>query len=219
MIKKQLKVVAEAFYNLKKEFKLGMSVCKIRYNFLSFIKSKLTDCKFKYDFLCGKQTLEVDGVTKNYIPKMGDTLLIDISVKYNGLWSDVCRTFFVGEPSETQKEYFNLIVNSIRAGEKVLQKGQKALKIYEEVNSQFKKNGFQLIHHAGHKIGTRALMQPQFLEGKEQKIQLSNYYTIESGIYNECGIRLENDYIINKDGCENLFEGLMPLKIEEYILI
>ena len=43
-----------------------------------------------------------------------------------------------------------------------------------------------------------------------------NFYTIESGIYKDFGIRLENDYLITESGCENLFD--YPLDIENFII-
>ena len=32
-------------------------------------------------------------------------------------------------------------------------------------------------------------------------------------------MRMENDYIIEKDGAKNLFEDLMPLDIKEYEIL
>ena len=163
--------------------------------------------------------VNIDGVTKNYIPKAGDTLLIDISVKVDGGWCDVCRTFFFGEPSEKQKKTFDLIVRSIKAGEEKLISGAKARDIYRAVNSVYEESGKKLIHHAGHKIGSRAMMQPQFLEEKTGKIKEGEFVTIESGLYEAFGMRMENDYIVEKDGAKNLFEDLMPLDIKEYVIL
>lgn len=218
MIKEQLKVVADAYRKLKSEYVLGMTSDKMRKVFLSAIKDSLGDCAVKYDFLCGKETLNIDGVTKGFVPKTGDTVLIDISVRTECGWSDVCRTFFIGEPTEDMIKKYELITRSIRSGEKALKAGIKACDIYSAVNAEFIKSGYTLVHHAGHKIGTRALMQPQFLLDKTKKIKKGEYFTIESGLYDGCGIRLENDYFINHGGAENLFEDLLPLDIKEYIL-
>ncbi len=218
MINKILSCVADAYKNLKTEYRTNASVDLIRERFLTFIKSRLKGCAFKYDFLLGKDTLNIDGVSSGVSGKDGDTLLIDISVRYNGVWCDVCRTFFIGEPTKKQREVFEMIKESIRSGERVLKGGVKALEVYNAVNAVYEDNGYTLIHHAGHKIGTRAMLQPQFLKEKVGKVNVGEYFTIESGLYDGCGIRLENDYLISKDGAENLFESLLPLKIEEYIL-
>ena len=61
-------------------------------------------------------------------------------------------------------------------------------------------------------------MQPQFLADNETPIVYGGLYTIESGVYEGFGLRLENDYLITENGAIDLFEDLLPLKIEEYIL-
>lgn len=218
MITKQLSCVANAFNDLKNQYRAGICCDELRKRFLSCIKKQLKDCAFKYDFLLGVDTLNIDGVSKGKTLKEGDTLLIDISVKFNGVWCDVCRTFFVGEPTKFQRETFSMIVRSIKAGEKVLKAGVKASEVYNAVNTVYQKDGYSLVHHAGHKIGSRAMLQPQFLMEKQGKVRGGEYFTIESGLYKNCGIRLENDYFITENGAKNLFEDLMPLKIEEYIL-
>ena len=79
-------------------------------------------------------------------------------------------------------------------------------------------NGKKLIHHAGHRIGEKPLLQPQFLEENETELVAGQIYTIESGLYEEFGIRLENDYYLTDKKAIDLFEDLLPLKIEEYII-
>ncbi|MBE7061852.1 MAG: M24 family metallopeptidase [Clostridiales bacterium] len=218
MIRKILFSVANAYKNLKADYRCGDSVDVIRNRFLSSIKKELGKCAFKYDFLLGKDTLNIDGVTEGAFPKSKDTLLIDISVRHEGVWCDVCRTFFFGTPDEKQRKDYQMIVRSIKEGEKVLKAGVRAREVYRAVNEVYKHSGYTLIHHAGHKIGSRALLQPQFLEDKCKKVGLGEYFTIESGLYDGCGIRLENDYLITESGAENLFEDIMPLNIEEYVL-
>jgi hypothetical protein len=41
---------------------------------------------------------------------------------------------------------------------------------------------------------------------------------VESGLYCDFGIRLENDYLLNTDGAVDCFEQLLPLDIKEYVL-
>jgi Xaa-Pro aminopeptidase len=134
------------------------------------------------------------------------------------VWCDVCRTFFVGEISSEQRKSFELIKNTVRAGHSALKPSATAESVYLAVNSVYKEQGKTLVHHAGHQIGNEPLMQPQFLEGRKEIIEEGKTYTIESGLYEGFGIRLENNYLVNKEGAEDLFEDLLPLDIEEYLL-
>ena len=217
-VRENLRAVAKA-YN---DFKCAFAPQKNSDDLLAVIKNSLAESlgeyEMVYDYIWGKDSLNIDGETKDYIPQEKDTVIIDISVGKNGEWCDVCRTFFVGEPTKEMEEIFSLIKESVKAGHKELKPNAKASDIYNAVNGVFKKQNKKLVHHAGHRIGDKPLMQPQFLEETQAPIENGLYYTIESGLYDGFGIRLENDFLINENGAEDLFEELLPLNIEEYVL-
>jgi Xaa-Pro aminopeptidase len=217
-IKTILSAVAKAYKNFKKNFSVGKTTDELFENFSGSLKESLGEYKTVYDYIWGKDTLNIDGITKGYIPKKGDTVIMDISVGVDGVWCDVCRTFFVGEISSEQRKSFELIKNTVRAGHSALKPSATAESVYLAVNSVYSEKGKTLVHHAGHQIGNEPLMQPQFLEGRKEIIEEGKTYTIESGLYEGFGIRLENNYLVNKEGAEDLFEDLLPLDIEEYLL-
>lgn len=217
-INKNLIAVANAFKAFKAQYKKGIDCFTLFENFTDVLDKELKDYQIKYDYICGKDTLNVDGVTKNYLLADGDTIIMDISVGFNGVWCDVTRTFFVGGYSSNQEQIFNLIKDSLERGEKALKNGAFALDIYNAVNQAFVEKGKRLIHHAGHKIGQSCLLQPQFLPDNDGAVYLNDLVAIESGLYEDFGIRLENDYLITKDGAVDLFTDLMPLDIKEYVL-
>lgn len=217
-IKIILSAVAKAYKNFKINFSMGKTTDQLFENFSKSLKESFQEYQIVYDYIWGKDTLNIDGITKGYIPKKGDTVIMDVSVGVDGVWCDVCRTFFVGEISNAKRERFELVKNTIRAGHNALKAGVTAESVYRAVNSVYSEKGKTLIHHAGHQIGSEPLMQPQFLQGRSELIKEGKVYTIESGLYEDFGIRLENNYLVNKDGAKDLFEQLLPLDIEEYIL-
>ena len=217
-IKTTLSAVAKAYKDFKNNFSDGKTTDELFENFSASLRESLGDYQTVYDYIWGKDTLNIDGVTKGYVPQKGDTVIMDISVGVDGVWCDVCRTFFVGEISSAQRERFDLIKKTVRAGHGALKAGVTAESVYRAVNLVYSKKGKTLVHHAGHQIGNEPLMQPQFLEERKEIIEDGKTYTIESGLYEDFGIRLENNYLVNKEGAEDLFEDLLPLDIEEYIL-
>ena len=83
----------------------------------------------------------------------------------------------------------------------------------------YNENGETLVHHAGHLIKDTPVAEPRFILGEERTLHLGDIVAIESGVYTGgFGLRLENDYLITADGYENLFERLMPLDIDNYVL-
>ncbi len=217
-IKTILTAVSKAYKDFQSAFRVGKTTDELFLAFSSSLEKSLGKYDIVYDYIWGKDTLNIDGVTKVYIPKTGDTVIMDISVGVDGVWCDVCRTFFVGEITDNQKEVFELIKQSIRAGHSALKVNAKASDIYSAVNAIYEKESKTLVHHAGHMIGEKPLMQPQFLLENHTLIESDKTYTIESGLYEEFGIRLENNYLVNDKGAEDLFEELLPLDIKEYIL-
>lgn len=218
MIKSLLEAVAKAYSAFKQGYQKELDCGELFKNFTASLDETLGEYELKYDYLCGKDSVNIDGISEGYVPNTGDTIIMDISVGKEGVWCDVCRTYFIGVVNEEQKTCYEMIYRSIKAGERVLKAGASACEIYKAVNIDYEKCGQTLIHHAGHRIGSEPLMQPQFLAEEPTPVEEGDLVTIESGSYVDFGIRLENDYYIDKDGAENLFEDLMPLRIEEYIL-
>ena len=214
-----LKNMACAFSCFKQAYRPGMTCGALFEAFAASLQKSMPGYRIQYDFLCGADTVGVDGVTESgYVPQPGDTIILDASVCQGGPWCDVARTFFVGAYTAEQAEAYEWVRKSIKAGEATLRAGAAAGDVYDAVNAVYAAAGRTLIHHAGHRIGKKPLLPPQFLAGECGTILTDRFYTIESGLYQPCGIRLENDYYIGKNGAENLFEDLMPLRIEDYIL-
>lgn len=210
--------VKKAFNAFKIGFKRDLPCEKLFENFTNSLDCELKNYSIKYDYLCGKDTVNIDGASNGYYLKDGDTVLMDISVGFNGVWCDVTRTYFVGGYDSEQEKAFNLIARSIDVGANLLKGGARANDIYNAVNGVYQKVGKKLIHHAGHRIGQDCLLQPQFLEENLGTINVGDAVAIESGLYDGFGIRLENDYYILENGAQDLFGNLMPLDIKEYVL-
>ena len=196
-----------------------LSLFSLLFNyFLIVLDEELKDYEILYDYIIGDDSINIDGITKNYYPKINDSIIMDISVKHNGVWVDVTRTFFVKEYTPIQYDSYYMILRSIRRGESILKSGVSGGDVYNEVNKEFILNGTSLVHHAGHLISIDPVSVPEFVSGEKNIVKKDDIVAIESGIYKEFGIRLENDYLVEDDECINLFEDLMPIDIEEYVL-
>lgn len=217
-IRENLCAVGRAYKAFKQAFVFGKITDALFADFEKSLRDSLGEYEIVYDYIWGKDSLNIDGVTKNYIPQTGDTVVMDISVGKNGVWCDVCRTFFVGEPTKEQRAVYEMVKRSLRVGHNALKVGARASEIYRAVNSVYEENGKRLVHHAGHRIGEKPLLQPQFLSENEDLLVCGGIYTVESGLYEDFGLRLENDYLLKENGAEDLFEGILPLDIKEYIL-
>ncbi len=215
---KILESIKNAFNSYKTNFDMNKSSDELFNNFKVVLDKELKDYEILYDYIIGEESKNIDGITKNYYPKINDSIIMDISVKFDEVWVDVTRTFFVKKYTSKQKEAYYMIFRSIRNGESILKNGVSGDTVYNEVNKEFILNKMNLVHHAGHLISNEPVSVPEFIENENNIVKTGDIVAIESGIYKDFGIRLENDYLVLNDRCINLFEELMPIDIEEYVL-
>ena len=185
---------------------------------LSVYKKELGEFSFKGDIVAGVRSSVGEGDASDYKIKEGDSIILDMLPRKDGVCADTTRTFFVGEPSNEQKVVYNVVKSALEKTEKILKPKIKACEIYNYMKEQLKPFDKTFFHHAGHLIGFKRLQQPQFLPNKTDVLKVGDVVTLEPGVYikNKFGVRLENDYIITESGCRKLFD--YPLEIEKFIL-
>ena len=140
-LEKQLLATAKAFRAFKTEFGYGKSGEELLKPFFRSLEESLGAVETEFDFLIGKDTVNINGKSLGARAEAGDTIIFDVSVKFNGRWSDVCRTFFVGEMNGLQKSTYKSINSTISVGKDSLETGVEAKKIYEAVNACYAKSG------------------------------------------------------------------------------
>ncbi len=166
------------------------------------------------DYQCG----QLGGFARDRRIEEGELYIIDAWAIYRGYWSDLCRTFAVGEPTELQESiYEHLRAFHDRIGD-YLQPGKdsrdcaKAMDAYIREHPALQEAG--LGHHGGHTIGLRAHQMPDVNATRGGIFQVGNVVSIEPGSYipeARAGVRLENMYLITESGPENL--SVYPMEI------
>lgn len=129
--------------------------------------------------------------------------VVDFGVKYKGYCSDVTRTFYVGNISNKKnKIYYDLL----HAQEKAISLLKSGISISELCNSIDKTLKQKLIHAWGHGLGIEVHESPYILNSSNEILKENMVITIEPGEYVEgkYGIRIEDDILITKEGCEVL---------------
>lgn len=181
-------------------------------------KKGLGQFSFKGDIIAGYRSSIGEGDATDNVIQKGDSIILDLLPRKDGVCCDVTRTFFVGNPSNEQIKVYNTVKNALEKTEKILKVGIKACEIYEYMKEQLKPYEATFFHHAGHLIGYRRLMQPQFLPDKNDKLKVGDIVTLEPGVYikGKFGVRIENDYLITESGYKKLFD--YPLDIGNFII-
>lgn len=201
----------------------------------NLVKSGATRHAFKPIVASGKNACALHYNTNDNECKDGDMILLDFGVCYANYNSDTTRCFPVnGKFSERQKEVYSSVLHCLKEGSKLLKPGMLHAD-YERnmaslVEAELIKLGLLDANDVANQDPKKPLYKKYFMHGTAHHIGLDvhdvgPYRTIEEGMVFTCepgiyiaeegiGCRLENDYLITKEGNVNLTEA-MPIEINE----
>jgi Xaa-Pro aminopeptidase len=147
-----------------------------------------------------------------------EAIIVDIfpRSKETGYFADMTRTFVVGEPGETIREWYDLTdealeaaLSEIRAGADASEVHDAACDVYEDAglptlrSDEATETGF--IHSTGHGVGLDIHEYPR-LSTREETLEAGMVVTVEPGLYDPSvgGVRIEDLVVVTEDGYENL---------------
>ncbi|MFH1004134.1 MAG: Xaa-Pro aminopeptidase [Bacteroidota bacterium] len=175
-------------------------------------------------------------VVNNKQCKANDVLLLDVAAEYANYASDLTRCVPVsGKFSKRQKDVYNAVlrvmqgaVSMLKVGNNIIDYNEAIGKMMEEeliklhllklsdVKKQDAKNPLYkkyFPHNTSHYLG----LDVHDYGDKYRKFETGMVFTCEPGIYireENLGIRLENDYLITKDGNIDLMKNI-PIEVDE----
>lgn len=140
----------------------------------------------------------------------GELVTLDFGCIWNGFNSDMTRTFAVGEPGEEARKVYEIVYNSEREGVKQAKAGMKAQELDAVCRKVIDAAGYgdAFTHSTGHGLGIEVHEYPPVAQRSPDEVVLlpGMIVTIEPGIYlpNKFGVRIEDDVLIEKNGCREL---------------
>ena len=202
----------------------------------SFLSQRASRPAYGSIIASGDRARTLHYVANNQACKDGELLLMDFGAEYGNYCADLTRTVPVnGKFSKRQKTVYNACLHLHVYAASILKPGISIVdytkKVGDEASIVFQKIGLitksdvknetpdnraftkylyhGISHHLGidvHDLGTRT-----------EPIKAGMVFTIEPGIYIEeeqMGIRIENNYLITKNGNKDLMKQI-PITVEE----
>jgi len=147
----------------------------------------------------------------------GDFVIIDFGAKYGGYCADMTRTVVVGHATDKQKEMYEVIKKAQQQGCDMAKAGIMCKELDSVTRNTITEKGYgdYFVHNTGHGLGMEVHEMPRLSPLSNDTI-LENYVvTIEPGIYISQlgGVRIEDDVVIQKDGCEILNSSTRELLV------
>lgn len=232
-IKKAINITGLGIEKMMKNAKPSMKEYEIEAYFDYVLTSKgVKDKAFKTIAAAGENGTILHYSDNKGECKKNDLILFDLGAQVDYYNGDISRTFPVsGKFTERQKQVYNVVLKTneeiIKAAKpgmlfselneiakKVLTKGCKELGLIKEKSELDKYYFHGVSHYLGldtHDVGDRkAVLEPGMV------------LTDEPGLYipeENIGIRIEDDILITKSGCENLSKNIIKTveEIEEFM--
>jgi len=138
----------------------------------------------------------------------GDLLVIDFGANVDDYFSDITRTFAIGKVQPEFQKIAEVVLAANQAGHNAAGPGVPAKDIDLAARQVIETAGYgkYFIHRTGHGLGLEGHEEPYIREDNNNRLEPGMSFTIEPGIYlpNRGGVRIEDDVIITKYGCESL---------------
>ncbi len=143
----------------------------------------------------------------------GEVLLIDWGANIDGYFSDITRTFAMGEVDAQMRQIAKIVADANAAGREAARAGIPTGEVDRATRAIISQagHGERFIHRTGHGLGREGHEEPYISAGNEQILQVGMTFTIEPGIYipqvggvRGGGVRIEDDVVITPEGCESL---------------
>ena len=156
----------------------------------------------------GANSANPHAVPTGYAAQEGDMILFDWGANYQGYFSDLTRTFALGEPGDRLRNAYEAVKGANAAGRAHARPGVSAGSVDDVTRSVIVEAGFgeYFTHRTGHGLGLEVHEEPYIRAGNERIMQVGMTFTVEPGIYLNGlgGIRIEDDVLITADGQESL---------------
>jgi Xaa-Pro dipeptidase len=138
----------------------------------------------------------------------GDVVVTGAGADIGGYSSELERTMIIGEPTEKQRRYFEVMLMAQDAGLKAFKPGAKCSDVDKASRKVIEKAGYEALirHHTGHGLGLEGHEPPWLDIGDDTIMKPGMVFSCEPGIYKPgyAGFRHSDTVVITEDGSEIL---------------
>lgn len=154
------------------------------------------------------QTAEPHPYPTHRALQQGDVIVTAAEANIDGYLSEIERTMFIGEPSEKQRKYFNIMLEAQTRAIETAGPGVKYSDVAQAVWDYLVEQDVEdrAFHHVGHGLGMGSHEPPYVDRGSVATMEPGHVFTVEPGIYVEDfgGFRHSDPVVITENGVELL---------------
>lgn len=171
-------------------------------------------------FTAGEETYRPHSVDQTKEIREGDNVVSIVKAQVGGYLTELERTMFVGEPSDEQREYFDIVTEAQSIAIDAIAPGVEYAAVENAVLDHYRELGVESYnhHHIGHNIGLDFHERPFLDVGYEGTISEGELYTVEPALFvpGLGGFRHSDTVVVTPDGTEQL--TYYPKSIDELVV-
>ncbi|WP_280348013.1 M24 family metallopeptidase [Nocardia neocaledoniensis] len=134
----------------------------------------------------------------------GDFVKLDFGAVVDGYHSDMTRTLVLGRPTDWQREIYDLVARSQRAGREALKPGAGTSEVDAAARVVIEEAGYgpQFVHGLGHGVGLQIHEAPGVAKTSTGTLLAGVAVTVEPGVYlpGRGGVRIEDTLVVREAG-------------------
>ena len=138
----------------------------------------------------------------------GDLVVLDFGALVDGYHSDMTRTYCVGEPSESQRRMWDVVLEAQAAGVAAVRPGVGGREVDKVCRDLIGDAGWgdAFLHGTGHGVGLLIHEDPRVSSAADGMLAPGHVVTVEPGVYlpEHGGVRIEDTVVVTADGCRPL---------------
>ncbi|HEX6506098.1 MAG TPA: M24 family metallopeptidase [Chloroflexota bacterium] len=153
------------------------------------------------------------GPARNRFAASGELYIVDAQSRYDGYWSDLSRTYPVGEATALQREVYNHVAEILAGVPEMIDVGSSGTDLWRRLDIRIREHPHLrevgLMHHGGHGVGVRPHEAPDINRDRDSVFEVGDIFSCEPGAYSPAlnfGLRLENMFRMTDAGVELLSE-------------
>ncbi len=146
--------------------------------------------------------------TTSRIIQSGDLVWLDLCVNVKGYWSDITRTFAVGEISQELRRIYEIVLMAQERARLHVKPGMSGADVDALARDVIDDHGYGdwFTHRTGHGLGLEVHEEPYIVASNKAPLPVGSTFTIEPGIYlpGKGGVRIEDDVVLTLSGAKSL---------------
>jgi Xaa-Pro aminopeptidase len=211
LISKAARISDEAFENISKRIRTGMTEKEIAWAIERFMREHDSQVlPFEVIVASGANAALPHHKPSERQISPGEPIVIDIGARVDGYCSDLTRTICVGQPEDKFKKIYDIVLGSQLAAIALIKDGMNGNESDSFARTVIKEAGYgdSFGHALGHGVGLAPHEQPRLGPNSTDLLKSGMVFSIEPGIYlvGWGGVRIE-DLALMENGKVRLLSG------------